>query len=188
MSSNLGVPAIPIDVADEARASTHRQNFTSGAAVQSDVSMSSGDARTYQGDRRKSSLRSFVYGAFNPRRRRIRREGDKDHSFLDWHPTQLLVVCTMIMALSVADGFLTIHLLQNGAKELNPLMAFLISNNPILFALAKISLTIIGVVTLVITAHMQLFRLVKASSVLYFFLLVHVVLVSYQTALVLVPV
>ena len=86
----------------------------------------------------------------------------------------MLVVCTIIMALSVADGLLTIHLLQNGAKELNPLMAFLISNDPILFALAKISLTIIGVVTLVITAHMQLFRLIKASSVLYFFLVVPV--------------
>jgi hypothetical protein len=188
MSSNPGVPAVVRDVADEARASTHQQNVTSGAAVQSDVSRLSEDARTYQGDRRRSSLRSFVYGAFNPRRRRIRREEDRDHTFLDWHPTQLLVACTMIMALSVADGLLTVHLLQNGAQELNPLMAFLISNDPILFALAKIALTIIGVVTLVLTAHMQLFRLVKASSVLYFFLFVHVVLVSYQTTLVLVPV
>ena len=183
MSSNLGVPAIPIDIADEARASTHRQNVAHGAAVQSDEPRSSGNARAYQGDRRKPSLRSFVYGAFNPRRRRIRREGDRDHTFLDWHPTHLLVVCTMILALSTVDGLLTVHLVQNGAKELNPLMAILINNDPILFALAKIALTIVGVVTLALTAHMKLYQLVKASSILYFFFFVHVVLVFYQAAL-----
>ncbi len=91
--------------------------------------------------------------------------------------------CAIILVLSLLDGLLTVHLVQNGAKELNPLMAYLLSNDPILFALAKITLTVVGVVALVVTAHMQIFRLVKASSVLYFFLFAHVVLVLYQAAL-----
>ncbi len=183
MRSNIADPDVLVDVADEARASTQREDVAHGAAVQSDVPRLSGDSRTYQGDRRKPSLKSFIYGAFDPRRRRIRRAGDRDHTFLDWHPTHLLVVCAIIVVLSLLDGLLTVHLVQNGAKELNPLMAYLISNDPILFALAKIVLTVVGVVALVLTAHMQIFRHVKASSVLYFFLFVHVVLVLYQGAL-----
>ncbi len=183
MRSNLGVTDVLVDVADEARASTQRENVAHGAAVQSDVPRLSGDSRAYQGDRRKPSLKSFIYGAFDPRRRRIRRAEDRDHTFLDWHPTHLLVVCAIILVLSLIDGLLTVHLVQNGAKELNPLMAYLISNDPILFALAKIVLTVVGVVALVLTAHMLIFRHVKASSVLYFFLFVHVVLVLYQGAL-----
>ncbi len=183
MSSKLGAPGLRVNVADEARASTQRQVVTLRAAVQSDVARIARDSRTYQGDRRKPSLRSFIYGAFNPRRRRIRREDDRDHTFLDWHPTHLLVICTIILALSVGDGLLTVYLVNNGAKELNPLMALMISNDPILFAVGKITLTIVGVVTLILTAHMQIYRLVKASSVLYFFLFIYVMLVIYQAAL-----
>ncbi len=181
MRSNIAVPDVLVDVADEA--SAQRQDVARGPSVQSDVPKLSRDSRTYQGDRRKPSLKSFIYGAFNPRRRRIRREEDRDHTFLDWHPTHLLVVCAIILVLSLLDGLLTVHLVQNGAKELNPLMAYLISNNPILFALAKIVLTVVGVVALVLTAHMQIFRYVKVSSVLYFFLFAHVVLVLYQATL-----
>ena len=183
MRSNLANPDVLVGVADEARASAQRPDVARGVSVQSDEPRLSGDSRTYQGDRRKPSLKSFIYGAFNPRRRRIRREEDRDHTFLDRHPTHLLVVCAIILVLSLLDGLLTVHLVQNGAKELNPLMAYLLSNDPILFALAKIILTVVGVVTLIVTAHMQIFRLVKASSVLYFFLFVHVVLVLYQATL-----
>ena len=66
-------------------------------------------AVVYRGpDRRKPSLKSFVHGAFNPRRRRIRREEDRDSTFIDWYPTHLLVAATLIMCLSVVDGLFTV--------------------------------------------------------------------------------
>jgi hypothetical protein len=140
------------------------------------------ERRGYTGpDRRKPSLKSFIYGAFNPRRRRVRRTEDMDHTFLDWHPRRLLVVCATILSLSVLDGLLTVHLAASGIKEINPLMAALISSDPVIFALAKIGLTAVGVTGLVLTAHMKIYRLVRASTVLYFFLAVYVLLVFYQS-------
>ena len=154
------------------------------ASDQSGVAGPSTEARTYQGDRRKPSLKSFIYGAFYGRRRRIRREEDTDHTFLDHHPRHLLVVGTIILALSVFDGLLAIHLINSGMREVNPLMAFLVNGNPVLFAIGKIACTAVGVVGLVLTAHMRIYRIVRASAVLYFFLFVYLALVLYELGLV----
>ena len=75
------------------------------------------DTRRNLTDRRRPSLKSFIYGALNPRRRRIRRDEDRDHIFLDWHPAHLLIVCALILLLSVIDGLFTVHLINAGVKE-----------------------------------------------------------------------
>ena len=118
-------------------------------------------------DRRKPSLRSFIYGAFNPRRRRFRREEDANHAFLDWHPWHLLVVATITMLLSVVDGLFTVYLINAGLEELNPVLAPLVHGDPVTFALIKIAFTGIGVVTLVIAAHARIWRGFKVSRIFY---------------------
>ncbi|HEY5623307.1 MAG TPA: DUF5658 family protein [Gammaproteobacteria bacterium] len=174
MSLKIGNP----DVSTDAAAGAAPPADTSAAPV---GPRGRDERRGYTGpDRRKPSLKSFIYGAFNPRRRRVRREEDMDHTFLDWHPRRLLVICSIILSLSVLDGLLTVHLAANGIKEINPLMAAFISSDPVLFALAKIGLTAVGVTGLVLTGHMRIYSLVRASTVLYFFLAVYVLLVFYQ--------
>ena len=142
------------------------------------------DARGNLIDRRKPSLKSFIYGAFKPRRRRIRREEDRDQTFLDWHPAHLLVVCTAILVLSVIDGLLTVQLVGAGVKQINPMIAYFVSTDPGVFALSKVALTTLGVFGLVLTAHMRIYDLVKSSTLLYGFLLVYVMLVVYECYLV----
>ncbi len=184
MSSELGDPTVFADGADAASAVTHDGETVCEAAAQSSVARSFVDSRIGREDRRKPSLKSFIYGAFYPRRRRIRRAEDRDHTFLDYHPAHLLLVCTVILALSVVDGLLTVYLINNGMREINPLMAFLVSTDPVLFALGKIACTTVGVVGLVLTAHMRIYRIVKASTVLYFFLLIYFVLMLYEVGLI----
>ena len=145
-----------------------------------DVSRSWQQPRSSQADRRKPSLKSFLYGALNPRRRSIRRDTDNDHAYLDWHPTHLIVVSTTILALSVIDGLLTIYLVQNGVTGFVPLSAISVDNGAILFALVKFVVTAGVVVGLVLTAHMKIYRFMKASTVLYLFLCVYLVLVINQ--------
>ena len=137
-------------------------------------------SRSRQVDRRKPSLKSFLYGALNPRRRNIRRETDNDHSYLDWHPTHLIVASTTILALSVIDGLLTIYLVQNGVTGFISLSAISVDNGAILFALVKFVVTAGVVVGLVLTAHMKIYRFIKASTVLYVFLCVYLVVVINQ--------
>lgn len=118
-------------------------------------------------DRRKPSLRSFIYGAFNPRRRRFRREEDANYTFLDWHPRHLLIVATLVMILSVIDGLFTVYLINAGLQELNPVLAPLVHGDPVAFALIKIAFTGVGVITLVISAHARLWRGFKVSRIFY---------------------
>ena len=130
-------------------------------------------------DRRKPSLKSFVYGAFFPRRRRICREEDRERSFIDWYPKHLLVAATLIMFLSVADGLFTVHLVNAGAVELNPLLAVLVQHDPMSFALVKVFLTGIGVTCLVIVSQARWFRKWPTVWVLYALLIAYTALVLY---------
>lgn len=131
-------------------------------------------------DRRKPSLRSFIYGAFNPRRRQFRREEDANYAFLDWHPRHLLVVAMLVMLLSVVDGMFTVYLIGSGLQELNPVLAPLVDGDPVLFALTKIVFTAVGVVTLVITAHARLWRGIPVSRIFYLMLIGYSCVIVYE--------
>ncbi len=184
MSSELGDVNVLEAGAVDASAATFKEETAGEGSIRRGVAKPSQETRVYQGDRRKPSLKSFIYGAFYPRRRKIRREEDKNHTFLDYHPTHLLVVCTMILALSVVDALLSVYLVSNGMTEINPLMAFLGGVHPTLFALGKIACTTVGVIGLVLTAHMKIYRIVRASTVLYIFLFIYLALVLYQFGMV----
>lgn len=184
MSSELGELNVLEPGADDAGAATPREETAREDPAQSHVARPSGEARTYQGDRRVPSLKSFIHGALHPRRREIRREEDRDHVFLDYHPQHLLITSTIILALSVIDGLLSVHLVNEGMREVNPLMALLANGDPVLFALGKIACTTVGIVALVLTAHMRVYRVLRASIILYFFLFSYLALVLYEIALV----
>jgi len=84
------------------------------------------------------------------------------------------------LILSLIDGLLTIQLAGAGIKQLNPILASIFSADTGLFALAKVFFTAIGVSGLVVTAHMRIFNLVKASTILYSFLALYFALVICQ--------
>ena len=118
-------------------------------------------------DRRKPSLRSLVYGAFNPRRRKIRRDEDANHTFVDYHPRHLLIISTLVLICSVIDGLFTVHMINAGLQELNPVLAPLVDGDPVIFALVKIFFTAVGVVALVITAQARFLSGVRVSAIFY---------------------
>ena len=92
------------------------------------------------GDRRRLTLRSFLQGGFNPRRRGGRRAGEQ-HLPIDWHEPYLLFLALTILLLSVADAFLTLTLIMGGAQEANPLLAYVLRDRPEWFAAIKMVLT-----------------------------------------------
>jgi len=130
-------------------------------------------------DRRRTSLRSFLQGGVTPRRRQGRRTGEH-HLPIDWHEPYLLFVSLMILLLSVADAFLTLTLIMEGAKEVNPLVAFVLKDHPELFALIKMGLTGSGVLVLVAVARARLFRVMRVGVVLQGIFVVYVALIAYE--------
>jgi hypothetical protein len=130
-------------------------------------------------DRRSVSLRSFLRGGLTPRRRGGRRSTDVAF-ILDWHEPHLLFMAIAILLLSVADALLTLTLLANGAQEMNPVMDYILASYPRLFAVVKMSLTGVGVMILVVCARTTVFRIVRVSTVMHWFLLGYSCLIAYE--------
>jgi hypothetical protein len=131
-------------------------------------------------DRRTRVLWSLVYGSFHPRRRGPRRAGDISLTAVDWHHPQWLAIGTLIVALSCADAFLTIVLIGHGAYEMNPLMAPLIGDSAVAFAVTKIGLTAIGVLLLTQLAGLRTFGHIPVGAILYSVLVIYGTLIFYE--------
>jgi hypothetical protein len=130
-------------------------------------------------DRRRVSVRSILQGAFNPRRRGGRRAADHDTP-IDWHHPHLMFLSLAMLALSVADAFMTVTLLNNGAEEANPLLALFVNRHPTLFAAVKMALTGVGIVLLVAVARSRLFRVISGRLVFQILVLAYFALVVYE--------
>jgi uncharacterized protein DUF5658 len=133
-------------------------------------------------DRRRVTLRSFLQGGMTPRRRGGRRLGDQDMP-VDWHEPHLLFLALTILLLSVADAFLTLTLMDLGATEANPFMAFVLAQHPKLFAAVKMLFTGGGVLVLVAVARARLFSVVRVATVLQWLLVAYAALIFYEWSL-----
>ncbi len=174
-----------LDSSDELEQVTGRGTANSDDLSSRNTSPPSQELRYTGVDRRTPSIKSFIYGAFNPRRRRIRRAQDRNHTYLDWHPTHLLLTTAAVLVLSVIDGLMTVYLVENRVAEFGAWIPYMGGVGPNLFALGKILVTAVVAVALVLTAHMRIFRVVKASTILYVFLSSYSVLLLWQLSLVL---
>jgi hypothetical protein len=134
-------------------------------------------------DRRKQGIRALIYGSFNPRRRGPRREGERSVSAVDWHHPRWLAIAMLILLFSCADAFLTLMLLDQGAYEVNPVMAPLVGRSPLVFALVKVGLTAGGVVLLTITAGLRFLGRIPVGLLLYAALAAYGVLMLYEFSL-----
>jgi len=130
-------------------------------------------------DRRRTTLRTFVQSGITPRRRGGRRAGEH-HLPIDWHEPYLLFVALTILLLNVLDAFFTLTLLTAGAKEANPLIAFVLDQHPKLFALTKMGLTGVGVLVLVAVARARLFNVMRVGNLLHAVLVGYVTLIAYE--------
>jgi hypothetical protein len=61
--------------------------------------------------------------------------------FVDWYSPTLFVAILAGIFLSIVDGFLTLLLLDRGAYEVNPIMAYALSVSPSAFVASKYVLT-----------------------------------------------
>jgi len=134
-------------------------------------------------DRRSRLWHSLVYGGLNPRRRTGRRTHDHHRPIVDWHGPGLFASSMLILVMCVLDGFLTLRLLSAGAREANPLMALYVYTDAQRFAIVKLSLTGVGVLTLVALARFRVFRVLRVESLVHATLACYVALVGYEVFL-----
>lgn len=88
------------------------------------------------------NVRSLIYGG---NRILLRRQEDRQRLFfVDQYSTLLFVPIVAILFLCVLDALLTLFLLNHGAHEANPIMAYLLNIGPYAFYITKYAITIIA--------------------------------------------
>lgn len=119
--------------------------------------------------RRGISIRSIVFGG---KREAIRRQEDMYKIFLvDRYSSTLFAAIVVILFLSVIDALLTLFLINHGAYEVNPIMAYYLNVGPYTFFSVKYSLTCIAVITLLMFRNVFLRTIRIFTHSLFFFII-----------------
>jgi hypothetical protein len=119
---------------------------------------------TIQKTRRTISARrfyrriSFQHSTFGGRRRSLRRAEDQQGlKFVDEYSPSLMGFIVFLLALSLIDGFMILYLLDHGAYEFNPIMAFSLKFGPLFFMASKFLLTCFGATCLLVASNSPVF-------------------------------
>ena len=88
----------------------------------------------------------------------LRRAEDKQgFKFVDEYDQAFMGIIVLLLILSIIDGFMTLHLLDHGAYEINPIMSFCLELGPWFFLASKFLLTCFGVMCLLVVNNSQIF-------------------------------
>ena len=108
-------------------------------------------------DRRVKRFFGFRWLFSKGRRRTLRRESDRRKIvLLDYYSTKIFCAVVLILLLSLLDALLTLWLLDRGAVEINPAMAYFLNMSTNAFLIAKYLLTTISVVIIVVLNYVFL--------------------------------
>ena len=137
-------------------------------------------------DRRRKNhfnMRSLLFGG---KRENIRRYEDRQRAFLlDQYHQSLFGVIVFILFLSVVDAILTLFLINHGAIEVNPIMAFYLDFGPYTFLSVKYGLTSVGLLILLVFKNIFLRSMrVETGTFLYVILAAFLGVVSWQIFLI----
>lgn len=110
---------------------------------------------------RRSGKERRAYGGlqmrrpFSPIRRKVlrRRDDRKSLYYVDEYTPRLVIPILLILLLSMLDAFFTLVLIDNGAVEINPLMAFYLEVGPGVFLTVKYLLTCLSLFVLLMFSH-----------------------------------
>jgi len=108
-------------------------------------------------DRRKTAAPRARFLFRGGRRENIRRQADKNKLFwADRYSQHLFAAIVIILFLSVTDALLTLLLMEHGAVEVNPIMAYYLNIGPYAFLIVKYLLTCVALFLLLICQNIFL--------------------------------
>jgi len=111
----------------------------------------------YGPDRRRKKIPPIKYLLFGGSRKNIRRKEDrKKFIIVDTYSIWISVSVLIILILSLADGFFTLYLTGNGAKETNPIMGRFLEYSPWAFIFIKFLATSFGLICLLIINNLYI--------------------------------
>ena len=110
-------------------------------------------------DRRRRPTSPLDALRLDGRRRSPRRDEERAGAyFVDRFDARTLALIVALLGLTIADGVLTIELIDLNSEEANPIMAHLLGRGEFAFLMGKYILTAAGLPFLVVYQHYPLFR------------------------------
>jgi hypothetical protein len=137
-------------------------------------------------DRRKRRIPPIRFLIFGGRRKTVRRKGPHRRIILlDHYSERLFAIISAILILSLIDAVMTLYLINHGATEINPVMAYFLRKGSLFFIVAKYVLTTLSVIMILLVKHTILpyFRF-HATNLFVFALAAFGLVVSWEVALV----
>lgn len=133
-------------------------------------------------DRRRRPTSPLDALRLDGRRRRPRRDVERIGAyFVDRFDAGTLALVVGLLGLTIADGVLTIELIDLNSVEANPIMAYLLGRGIFAFLMGKYLLTATGLPFLVVFQHYPMFRSrFRVGWLLPLFVGLYLVLLFYQ--------
>jgi len=122
-------------------------------------------------DRREHRLPFFKKLYLKGMRTSLRRAEDRKRIVaLDRYKPSLFVGIMVVLSLSLLDALLTLILIDQGARELNPVMQYYLSHGPQVFLLVKYGLTVCSVLIIALINESLVTRYrIPTGTLLYVF-------------------
>jgi len=133
-------------------------------------------------DRRTCPTSPFTLQSLVGSRRRYRRTEDAlKYFFVDIYSPSSVAVLVFTLVLSITDAFLTLRLVGDNIRELNPVMDFFLRLGPFPFIMAKWFLTAFVLTTLLVLKNYYIWQgRIRAVAVLATIPFLYLILVSYE--------
>jgi hypothetical protein len=94
---------------------------------------------------------------------------------------KVVAATLLIIFLTIADAFLTLDLVNRGARELNPILAYYLDQGPLWFFTVKYLLTSASIVIILSTTRTHVFgKKFRVKALLVFFIIALVLVVKWQ--------
>lgn len=138
------------------------------------------EAEQRETDRRETSLRTILGVIFTCRRRESRRYQDEINNYIDWYGPWPLLASLLIIGMCFLDAYLTLILLNNGAQEANVLMDWLIQKDIFTFTTAKMGITSLSVLVLVMHHNFRVYKIIVVRYLMYALVPLYSLLIAHE--------
>lgn len=136
-------------------------------------------------DRRRTPTKPLSLYSLRGKRKKTRRAGEEKHYYVDWYESHYFIFIVLILILCVMDAYLTLKILHFGGEELNPLMLLFFNKHPLLSMVFKYLITAASITVILIHKNFIVFGKMKVHHFIYAVLAVYLVLVTYESYLLL---
>jgi hypothetical protein len=133
-------------------------------------------------DRRAKPTSPFAIRSLAGTRRSYRRKEDaRKYFFVDLYSPLSVSVLVFTLTLSIVDAFLTMRLVGEDARELNPVMDFFLKLGPVQFTMAKWFLTALGLTALLILKNYYIWQgRIRIAALMAILPFLYLMLVGYE--------